>query len=144
MTDLSDAFLYYDPRVLDPASEQEWWRNRADTTGQSAFDHMAAAGVNVLGALGGFAFGNPAAQRTRTALGRYVFGSPDGRLRSIAGNIVGWGNVGFGAQRGYGAYEQSRRHQEATEMLERLRRGQPLSLREMQESAFAPRVPGSQ
>lgn len=141
---LEDAFANYDPRVLDPASEQEWWRNRRDASRTSAFDHMGAGAVNLLGALGGFAFGNPAAQRTRTALGRYVFGSPDGRLRSTVGNAIGWGNIGLGGYQGYGAYQQSRQHQEALEALERLRRGpRPSDFADMRNEAFAPRVPGS-
>lgn len=140
---LDELYRYYDPRTLDPAGEEAWWRNRADQTRQSAFDRMASAGVNVLGALGGFAFGNPGAQRTRTALGRHVFGNPGSRVRSAFGNVVGWGNVGLGGYQGYGAYEQSRRHQQALEMLERWRQQGGPGHQEMFDAAFAPRVPGS-
>lgn len=150
---LADYFAYYgmtppgpadyDPRVMDPTTEMNYWRGAAERNNTAAWDSLAAGAVNLGGALGGFAFGSPGAQRTRTILGRWVFGTPENRARAIIGNTVGWGNIGFAGDQGYRAYQRANDRREALEMLNRWEGGQGLALREMIERAFAPRVPGS-
>lgn len=140
MPGLSEAF---DPRVMDPSTEEQWWRAQADRYRHSAFDALAAGGINTLGALGGFAMAQPGASRAHTALGRWFFGAPGERTRSVLGNTLGWGNVGLAGQRGYDAYQRGERAKEADAMANRWQHGLPPDLLQMIEEAYRPQPPVS-